>query len=281
MPIASLFCSCVGREVPIDHYHSCAKPPMPLPWIFGILANTIGDTRHPAMQASASRLSGCPRANAIEDLLPVPRVDLRRFNSIAHGWAAHFWMAHYAPKGMMNEVELKGRLFVGTPYEIEVSGHADVIHPSTALLEDYKITSETNQRYVTETTEKVEWNVQLSIYALLAAQQGITIERAAIWSGAATTRKGTPWVHVPARILSEDEILAAVPYEGVARVADHIIDFLALRERLERGMGAEEAVAAMPLRGEMQWRRKDGTSKCDYCVQSDVCAGLAGARGRI
>jgi hypothetical protein len=280
MPITSLWCPCTGAEVPLDHYTSgaCAKTPMPLPWIAGILANTVGDTRHKAMQMSASRLSGCPRSDAIHDLLPVPRVDLRRFNSIAHGWAGHFWMKHYSPDGMLAEVSVLGTLFRGTPYELEVSGHADVIRPRPLdplmlLLEDYKFTSETNQRYLSEVTEKAEWNVQLSTYRALAPQHDV--REVAIWSGASVTRKGVPWIRIPARILTEEEILEAKPFEGEATVADHILDFKALRDRLSQGMPVEEAINAMPMRGEMQWRRKDGASKCDYCTQSDVCAGLA------
>jgi len=270
--------------VPLDHYISgaCKKLKMPLPWILGIIANTIGDTRHPGNKLSASRLSGCPRDNAIHDLLSVPRVDLRKFNQAAHGWAAHHWMASYAPKGMLAEVSFKGVLFAGTEYEVEVpNSTADALHvgnETAIVLEDYKITSESNQRYMSETTEKVEWNVQATVYKMLAAQADPPFEfsRCAIWSGAAVPRKSKaePWIYVPARFLSEEELLTAIPYEGVATVADHIMDYKRLQEDLASGMTTREAIARMPLRGEMQWRRKDGTTKCDYCVEADVCADL-------
>ena len=269
MPIVSLWCACVGGEVALDHYESgaCSRLPMPLPWIMGIKANTVGDTRHPPMQLSASRLSGCPRADAINDLLPVPRVDLRKFNSMAHGWAGHAFMSAHTPKEMLSEHALGAVLFRGTQYEVYVAGHADVLRPrpldpGVVIVEDYKFTSESNQRYVTEVTEKVEWNVQLSAYSLLAPM--LDIRELAIWNGASTSRRGPdPWIRVPARLLSEEEILASVPYEGEATVADHILDFLMLRERSLSGMPSAEAIALMPMRGELQWRRKDGTSKCD------------------
>jgi hypothetical protein len=293
MPITSLWCPAEGREVPLDHYEGghCIKLPMPLPWILGIQANTLGDTRHPAGKLSASSLSGCPRERAINGYLPVSRVDLRKFNSMAHGWAAHLFCQTFTPKSMLAEVAFKGVLFKGTEFEVEVIGHADALQigdVTAVVLEDYKITSETNQRYMTETTEKAEYNVQFSVYRLLAAQSTPTrdIKRMAFWSGAAVPRKSkaAPWVYVPARILTEEEILTTRPYDGESSVADHIMDFKRLQADLAAGGAVREAVARMPLRGEMQWRRKDGTSKCDYCVVADACAALvqgAGEEGRI
>lgn len=278
MQITSLFCPCVGGEVPPDHYTSgkCTKSPAPLPWLLATIDNAKSDTTHCDNRITATRLSACPRKTGIEDNLPIYAFNLMRRNSMMWGVAMHLLMEKYSPKGFLSEIGLKGTLFKGTDVEIEVGGTADLIRPGVALLQDYKGTSETNQRYLTSSPKaRLEWSIQFSIYKILD-DQGPTphgIERGAVWNGSLVSKrsKAAPWVEIPVTFMREDEILAAQPFEGNTTVQDHLLIRQVFLHALEKGVPVRDAVSQMPLTG-MDMAK----FICDYCEVSHICMHLAG-----
>lgn len=276
MRIVSLYCQCRGGEVPVDHYESgaCTNPPAPLPWLLGLHRERAADVAHSGNTMTATRLSVCPRAIAIEDNFDLPAMDLMRFNSAAVGGAVHAFMEKYAPPGFLTEVALDGTLFKGTDVETKVYGTADVIRPRVLLLEDYKMTSEWSQQHRTKNPNEhhEEWDIQASVYNHLAPPE-MKAERAAFWSGSLVSKrsKSKPWIEMPVRLdMTEEEILATKPHGGLYTVLDHLRQRRAFLAELAAGKTPAEAIKVLPLAGAVaqEW-------VCEYCVVNHICPRLA------
>lgn len=282
MKIAGFYCSCVGRNVAIDHYSSmsCKNPPMPIPWILGAIHKQTSDDVHCGNQMSASRLTHCLRAMAIEDNIPSV-INVQDLDAATAGTAMHEFMQRHTPKGMLAEMELpaegkpKAMLFAGTDCEIEVRGRLDVVNLNTAILEDYKTTSEWSQKFRFERgAADGEWNVQASVYRILLKRcEGIEIKHAAVWSGARVGKKSKApaWFKIPITFMNEEEILDFHPLDGQYSVRDIIREYKLFVARLSE-MPAEQAVAMIPLMGAVTKRYK----QCDYCTVKRICDEIAG-----
>ena len=311
MLIDSLYCSCIEGEVPTDHYwpvkdsktEPCTAPPMPLPWLLAIIDINLNDDIHSGNRMSATRIQSCARRIAIEDNLPSRRINLQRFNSPTWGTAIHEFMQKHTPPGFYQEIELppKGAppvlLFQGTEAEIAVRGRLDVLTPDTVLLDDYKCTSESSQKFrFNRRGADPEWRAQASVYKLLgerSTEGGIKIERAAVWSGAMTSARcpAPPWFRIPLAWMGEEEILMMKPHGGEFSVADNIIQFKTfLRAKAEIDEefkvtlrktafcpsyleALKGIIQKMPLAGRNQWR---GEMCKKYCGVSRLCNEMEG-----
>lgn len=283
MKIEGFFCTCVGRTVAADHYSSlaCKNPPMPIPYILGALDKDANDKVHRGNNMSASRLTHCFRATAIEDNLPVT-IDVRELDAPTFGTALHEFMQRHTPKGMIAEYELpapgkpKPILFAGTDCEIEMRGTLDVLNLDTAMLDDYKITSEWSQKFRWERgAADPEWNVQASVYKILLKKcEGIDVQHAAAWSGARVGKKSKApaWFRMPITFMDEAEILDFHPLDGQFSVRDIIRCYKEFVAALADGTTAKDAISAIPLIGAVTKKYK----QCDYCTVKRKCDELAG-----
>ena len=94
--LRGLRCTCEGdlsKVYPSDHYSlqsavPCRKPPMPLAWIRGLLADEQGDSFHAGNRQTITRALSCPRVTAIQDNLEIV-ADLRKLDSPRKGTAVH------------------------------------------------------------------------------------------------------------------------------------------------------------------------------------------------
>jgi len=316
MLIESLYCSCIEGEVPTDHYapepgsktEVCIAPPMPLPWLLAMISINKSDDIHSGNRMSATRMQSCPRKIAIEDNIPARRVNMKQFNSMTWGTAIHEFMQKHTPPGFYQEIELppKGSppvmLFQGTEAEIAVRGRLDILTPDTILLEDYKCTSESSQKFrFNRRAADPEWRAQASIYKILGKRSiaDIDIKQAAIWSGAMTSARcpAPPWFKIPLAWMGEEEILMMKPHGAEFSVADNIIQFkhflkmkaeldLTFRtrkhdceDRLVIDTGPEykkalyDLIATMPLAGRGAWR---GEMCKKYCGSARTCNEMEG-----
>jgi len=315
MLIESLYCSCIEGEVPTDHYYPepgsttevCTAPPMPLPWLLAMLTLNKNDDIHSGNRMSATRMQACARKIAIEDNIPARRVNMKQFNSPTWGTAIHEFMQKHTPPGFYQEIELppKGAppvmLFQGTEAEIAVRGRLDILTPDTVLLEDYKCTSESSQKFrFNRKGADPEWRAQASIYKILgerSTEGAIAIKQAAIWSGAMTSARcpAPPWFKIPLAWMGEEEILMMKPHGAEFSVADNIIQFktflLAKKEidetyrvrkvdadgQVQYADGYIEAlkgiISKMPLAGRGAWR---GEMCKKYCGSARICNQMEG-----
>lgn len=317
MLIESLYCTCVEGEVPKDHYlkgtkehPKCIAPPMPLPWLLGILDLNDTDDVHSGNRMSATRMLTCARKIALEDNIPTRRVNLKHMNSPTWGTAIHEFMQKHTPPGYYQEVELppKGSppvlLFEGTEAEVAVRGRLDILTPDVVLLQDYKCTSESSQKFRwNRRAADPEWRAQASIYKIVGAKStegAIDIKRAAVWSGSMTSGRcpAPPWFEIPLAWMGEEEILVMKPHGGEFSVADNIVQFktfLLAKAKLDeewrlRKMdssghaivptehpGYQKAlkaiIAKMPLGGRGMWR---GEMCKTYCTPARSCNELEG-----
>jgi PD-(D/E)XK nuclease superfamily len=283
MLIKGFFCPCVGRTVAPDHYSSgsCKNPPMMIGWILGALGKEAGDLVHRDNNMSASRLAHCFRKAAIEDNIPSV-IDVRELDTLADGTAKHEFIEKYAPASIQAEVEFpkEGKprpvLWEGTEYEITMRGRVDVLQMGGIVLEDLKTTGEWSQKFRWERrTADPEWNVQASIYKILAKKcEGIDIQRAVVWSAARVGKKSKApaWFQIPITFMSEREILDVRPLDGEYTVGDNILAYKTLVADLAAGVSAEEAVRKVPMFGKTTKR----FSECDYCIVAGACRDLAG-----
>jgi PD-(D/E)XK nuclease superfamily len=282
--IKGFFCTCVGRNVAEDHYSSgaCKNPPMPIPWILGALHKEATDTVHQGVGMSPSRLAKCFRKTAIEATIPAI-IDVRELDAAAGGTAQHEFMERHTPGGMLSEVEFPRegkpmpKIFEGTEYEITMRGRCDVLKlGGDVVLEDYKTTGEWSQKFRWERrTADPEWNVQASLYKILAKKcEGIDIKRACVWSGARVGKKSKApaWFQIPITFMSEEEILEVKPLDGDYTVADNIREYKLFVQRIADGMSKEEAVRLIPLFGKTTKR----FSECDYCSVRGACQEISG-----
>ncbi len=309
MLIESLYCTCIEGEVPTDHYHPapdsktprCTAPPMPLPWLLAILDINLNDDIHSGNRLSATRIQSCARKIALEDNIPVRRFNLKRFNSPTWGTAIHEFMQKHTPAGFYQEIELPPegcppvKLFEGTEAEVAIRGRLDILTPDTVLLQDYKCTSESSQKFrYNRKGADPEWRAQASVYKMLgerSTEGAIAIKRAAIWSGAMVSGRcpAPPWFEIPLAWMGEEEILMMKPHGGEFSVADNIIQFkifLAAKAELDAPTVArptmttveyQEAlksiIKTMPLAGRGQWR---GEMCKTYCSVARTCNQLEG-----
>lgn len=295
MKIAALWCPVELATVPREHYahDECLDPPAPVDWLAAILQEVEGDTEHAGNRFTATRLTSCPRSIAIQDNVPVT-VNLMSFNNMMHGIAGHEFVAKRT-RFAYGETRLHGKLFAGTPSEIEISGKPDKITPAVDVIDDYKFHGADQQRFKYEDTQKgvcdEDWRVQFSVYKMLIEQNiaGAHIERAFAWNGAMVgARSAAPaWFKTSIPFLSEEQILKLHPLGGTASVAENIAVSKVFHKRLEaiseqgdaRQAAVEVAISDMPLSGQsMGWRTKKGgfISKCDYCTVRKDCDRLAG-----
>jgi hypothetical protein len=285
MLIDGFFCPCVGRKVAPDHYssNSCKNPPMQIGWILGALDKEMNDQIHRDNQMSATRLTRCFRHTAIEDNVPSV-IDVRELDAMADGTAKHEFIERHAPAWVRSEVEFPAEgkprpvMFAGTEYEITMRGRADVINRDalSIKLDDIKTTSEWSQKFRWERrTAEIEWNVQASVYKILAKRcEGIDITSAAVWSSARVGKKSKApaWFQIPLTFMSEREILEVRPLDGDYTVADNIREYKLFVQRIAEGMSKEEAVRMIPMFGKTTKKFPE----CDYCVVRDKCGELAG-----
>lgn len=283
MLIKEFFCTCVGKVFPIGHYESgeCRRPPMALPFILGAIDKQLGDGVHRDNKMSASRLAHCLRKMAIEDNIPC-RVDVRDLDSLTKGIALHEFCEKYTPDWMLAEYELpqegkpKPLLFEGTESEIEIRGRIDVLDKFSAVLEDYKSTSEWSQKKRFERgAAELEWNIQASVYKILLQKcEGVMVSKAVIWSTAQVSRasKAPGWVEIPIVFMNEREILNARPLDGDFSVRDIIREYKKFVDALAQGTDPKVAVANVPLMGQTTRKFKE----CDYCTVKWDCTRIAG-----
>lgn len=298
MQVKQLWCptelALVGRE----HYEreECLDPPAPTEWLGAVLKHIEGDQEHAGNKFTATRLTACPRSIAIQDNLPVT-VNLMDYNNLVWGSAMHDWLARQRSANYA-EARLHGRLFVGTPQEVEISGRPDNLAAAVDAILDYKFHGADQQRFKYEAVQTglvdEDWRVQFSVYKILAEANvvGANVERAAAWNGAMVGKRSSapPWFKTPVPFFNEEQILKLHPLGGETSVAENILITKEFQRKLEaidastagndRLARVEAAVAEMPLSGEsMGWRSKKGdkfTSKCEYCPVARDCAWLAG-----
>jgi len=254
---------------------------MPIARILAILHKEENDTVHHGIGMSPSRMTKCFRKSAIEAVIPAI-YDIREFNSLAGGTAEHEFMERHTPEGLFAEVEFpkEGKpmptLFAGTEFEITMRGRCDVLSMGALKLEDYKITGEWSQKFRWERrTADPEWNVQASLYKILAKKcEEIDIQTASVWSGAMVGKKSKApaWFQIPITFLSEREILQVRPLDGDYTVGDTIREYKLFVKRIAEGMSPEDAVKLIPLYGKTTKR----FSECDYCSVRGACGELAG-----
>lgn len=283
MLIKEFFCTCKGKVFPVGHYESgeCTRPPMDLSFILGAIEHQIGDKVHADNNLSASRLTHCFRKMAIEDNIPC-RVDVRDLDSLTKGIALHEFCEKHAPEGMLSEYELpqagkpKPRLFEGTESEIEIRGRIDVFQMDSAVLRDYKSTSEWSQKKRFERgSAELEWNIAASVYKILLKKcEGIEVSKGVIWSTAQVSRmsKAPGWIEIPIVFMSEREILNARPLDGDFSVRDIIAEWKKFTASLKQGTDPKVAVANVPMMGKTTRKFKE----CDYCTVKWDCDRLAG-----
>lgn len=219
------FCTCVQGEVSLDHWTSgaCPKPPLFLPFLLGIIANTTGDTEHCDGKVTATRTTSCPRQTLIQDFIGPDApggglvFDPRRYNSIAWGWAMHEWCAKYAPPDAMVEVrfpsEGKGPAILdfGEGVKIPVSGRLDYLSPDKVMMVDIKTHSEASHKFKWQRpTPDADLIVQFNILRTLVQLEipDAPITKGAIWHGAQTSAKhpAPPWFEQPLPIVPLTEI---------------------------------------------------------------------------
>ena len=283
MLIKGFFCPCVGRNVGADHYPAgeCKNPPMPIPRILAILHKEATDTVHHGIGMSPSRMTKCFRRSAIEAVIPAV-YDIRDFDALAGGTAEHEFMERHTPEGLLSEVEFpregkpKPLIFAGTEFEITMRGTCDVLNYGALKLEDYKTTGEWSQKFRWERrTADPEWNVQASLYKILAKKcEGIDIQSATVWSGARVGKKSKApaWFQIPITFMSEEEILEVRPLDGEYTVGDTILEYKQFVQRIADGMSHEEAIKMIPLYGKTTKR----FDECAYCTVRAACGELAG-----
>lgn len=198
-----------GEYAPVDHWSSgaCPNPPMPLPFILGIMADKAADTEHAEGNLTATRISRCPRATLIEDFIgpDAPGGGLAfnpvRWNSATWGTALHEWMAKHSPPGSLVEVRWPRPdaqaivLDFGEGVKAPVSAQADFLPADKAVVVDYKCHSESAQltkwwfRGKPDEDLVIQFNV---IRTLVEAEwPDAKVEKGVFWHGAMTPEMRT------------------------------------------------------------------------------------------
>lgn len=258
MSLRILAVKCPCGATAADHFDgpSCGREPIPPALIRSILSRERADERHADGRLTVTRLLSCPRQAAICDFIGIT-FDPRRHASMHLGTIIHEQLARYAPEGC-GEVVVEGEIG-GVCY----SGAADVLTPE--LIEDYKVHSETSQRWKVKGAHKHpnDEDAQLSLLQLAAGGPPRKLRAIHL---AMTAKDGPPMQIVSeSEPMTEEELLNYRPKGGVSSVKDHIGDWQDLLRPPSAGM-----IGRMPLRGQSQF----GGKGCDYCVARETCDAL-------
>lgn len=296
MPAKSLRCPCSAFPVPLDHYSAgqCggwqAGMEFPLEWIASIVEDRTGDTYHAGQRLTATRCLGCPRETLLADTRDYV-FDPTSANNPHWGTAVHEKIAKNAncqyfevrfggPGDALPAAHLFRGMLPGTA-GIKLAGRVDKVTLGYGEIHDYKLHSESSQRFVTSGKKKDLTNAaQLNLYrhSLEQVIPEATGKIGALinYHGAMTSARGPkPWTAVIEPFLTEEEILDVQPNGGEATVREIITAYIEFFQRQADGMGLDDNLAMVPLYG----RTMFNGSKCTSYCQSDIrriCDGLEG-----
>ncbi len=300
MKIDKLYCPCDEQTHEIEHYThmECPDPPGPFPLLMAILDVNANDKAHTGNKLTATRLTGCPRASAIQDNV-MCRYDIRHSFSTIWGTAMNELMDRHTPEGLVAQMTLPPAFLFKRqfpPNGVLVGGTPDLLPADFSGVYDYKCHSGKAQYMKFTKPAAIELSAQVSLYAHLLKQakpEALPVKFVA-WHGAmkAAADKFPPWFPQELQFLTEDEIAALRPYGGRYTVAEHIgmfrrfhgkVDAINLKYREaeegdqlneQRQQEIEEAIREIPLVGRDVWRGAKCNLYCDVKWDCDRIEGI-------
>jgi hypothetical protein len=253
---------------------------MPLEWVVSIVEDRVGDVYHADSRLTATRCLGCPRETLIGDTKDYV-FDPSHANSPHWGTAIHdklsrnkssqyFEVRFGAPGDRLPASRLfRGEMgLVGTE-GVVLCGKIDKITLGYGAIHDYKLHSETSQRWKGKESGKTDWTTagQLNIYrhSLEQVEEAATgrIQELIAYHGAMTSKRGPkPWIPEVLPLMTEEQILDVKPGGGEYTVREIIREYQHFFIRQADGMPEDENLEKVALVG----RTMFNGSKCvDYC----------------
>lgn len=292
MPITSLWCPCVGGQVPLDHYNTgkCPMPPAPIGWLCGVVKAAMGDTLHCDGAMTPTRLTACPRAVLIADYEDT-YLDTRSHDSMMNGTIVHEFIRANAPEGMYypeTQFPVEGHpapMFLGVP----IRGRIDLLHADMLTIEDIKTKGEyPAKKMLGKLQTEDEDTSQVNLYRLAVQQMfDVDARNLGVWVGWRASARPLPdrldpsdargvaaakpaWFKVPAPVRNEAWIASVKPWGGRYTVGEIFDMYGWYRKARAGGTAHVEALAQVPMVGETMFGGKKCSLYCDPGVR-DVC----------
>lgn len=259
MPITAWQCPSCCRPVPLDHFATTECGHHVHPDYANAVLLREREYHEGAHGVRVHDGLGCPRKHAIERTESYA-ADPLSYNAVERGNAWHDFMQKYSADPQMAEVEV-----VGVIAGVNVGGRIDRLRGVivegrivSAIVEDWKTSSDFREKYVKKDGISPEYQVQGSLYAELVEQ---SFRWRPTW--------GRIWYKFSRSILPLeydlwplDQALAHHPHGGEYSV----VELLRQAELFVTGMWDWKQ---LPLAGETQ--RFGDKTLCDYCSVRAVC----------
>lgn len=298
MPAKWLTCPCTFGPLPIDHFASGACKGlaggmhMPLEWVESIVEDRISDAYHAGTRLTTTRCLGCPRESFIADTKDYV-FDPAHANSPHWGTAVHekisknrssqyFEVRFGGPGDALPAARLfRGEMgLVGTE-GIVVCGKVDKITLGYGAIHDYKLHSETSQRFKGR-DNKTDWTTaaQLNIYRHSLEDVGAappeTIQELVAYHGAMTSKRGPrPWIPEVLPLMSQEQILDVKPGGGTFTVREIIREYQRFFIRQSEGVNLDANLHSIALVGRTMFNQAKCTDYCQPGVKQ-ICDRLEG-----
>lgn len=300
MPWTKLWCPCVGRIVPLDHYSTgaCTAPPMPIPRARGIVRRALEDKLHADGTITPSRLTSCPRATLVRDFFEV-YLDPRADDAAYDGTLIHKDLEENAPPGGYRELTFPVEgcpqtMFLGVP----IRGKLDFLYSDLHAIDDYKTHGQGSAYYKAKSAKPDEEDIaKLNLYRLCVEQTlGVSPKKLTLWHYYRAPMRPLPdrleaegYVYTPdhgrnpltgwfSRDVPErnEAWIASVKPYGAHHTIGEIFDmYRYFHKRVAEGASYEEAISAIPLVGEPMFKGGQCSTYCSPGVR-DKCFELAG-----